>query len=103
MATHSSVLAWRIPGTWEPGGLPSMGSHRVGHDCSSSKKVDSFLLEFLLHSNTAGDRTNRILNRSSGPYFCIIWSFHLVRIYASSGLSSPRFDDMCVKCLNRVF
>ena len=34
MATHSSVTAWRIPGTGEPGGLPSMGSHRVGHDCS---------------------------------------------------------------------
>ena len=34
MATHSSVLAWRIPGTGEPGGLPSMGSHRVGHDRS---------------------------------------------------------------------
>ena len=32
MATHSSVLAWRIPGTGEPGGLPSMGSHRVRHD-----------------------------------------------------------------------
>ena len=32
MATHSSVLAWRIPGTGEPGGLPSLGSHRVGHD-----------------------------------------------------------------------
>ena len=32
MATHSSVLAWRIPGTVEPGGLPSMGSHRVGHN-----------------------------------------------------------------------
>ena len=32
MATHSSVLAWRIPGTGEPGGLPSMGSCRVGHD-----------------------------------------------------------------------
>ena len=32
MATHSSVLAWRIPGTGKPGGLPSMGSHRVGHD-----------------------------------------------------------------------
>ena len=32
MATHSSVLAWRIPRTGEPGGLPSMGSHRVGHD-----------------------------------------------------------------------
>ena len=34
MATHSSVLAWRIPGTGEPGELPSMGSHRVGHDSS---------------------------------------------------------------------
>ena len=34
MAPHSSVLAWRIPGTVEPGGLPSMGSHRVGHDWS---------------------------------------------------------------------
>ena len=34
MATHSSVLAWRISGTGEPGGLPSMGSHRVGHDWS---------------------------------------------------------------------
>ena len=32
MATHSSVLAWRIPGTGEPGRLPSMGSHRVGHN-----------------------------------------------------------------------
>ena len=32
MATHSSVLAWRIPGTGEPGGLPSLGPHRVGHD-----------------------------------------------------------------------
>ena len=35
MATHSSALAWRIPGTGEPGGLPSMGSHRVGHDWSN--------------------------------------------------------------------
>ena len=31
MATHSGILAWRIPGTEEPGGLPCMGSHRVGH------------------------------------------------------------------------
>ena len=34
MATHSSVLAWRIPGTGDPGGLPSLGWHRVGHDWS---------------------------------------------------------------------
>ena len=36
MATHSSVLAWRIPGMGEPGGLPSMGSHRVGHEWSDA-------------------------------------------------------------------
>ena len=36
MATHSSVLAWRIPGTGEPGGLQSLGSHRVGHDRSDA-------------------------------------------------------------------
>ena len=35
MATHSSVLAWRIPGMGEPGGLPTMGSHRVGRDWSN--------------------------------------------------------------------
>ena len=35
MATHSSVLAWRIPGMGKPGGLPSVGSHRVGHDWSN--------------------------------------------------------------------
>ena len=34
MATHSNILAWRIPGTEEPGGLPSVGLHRVGHDWS---------------------------------------------------------------------
>ena len=39
MATHSSVLAWTIPGTGEPGGLPSMGSHRVGHDWSNLAAV----------------------------------------------------------------
>ena len=39
MATHSSVLAWRIPGPGDPGGLPSMGSHRVGHDCSNLAAV----------------------------------------------------------------
>ena len=44
MATHSSVLAWRIPGTGEPGGLPSMGSHRAGHDWSDlAAAATSFL------------------------------------------------------------
>ena len=39
MASHSGVLAWRIPGTGEPGGLPSMGSHRVGYDWSDLEAV----------------------------------------------------------------
>ena len=42
MATNSSVLAWKIPGTGEPGGLPSMGSHRVGHDWSDLAAANSF-------------------------------------------------------------
>ena len=43
MATHFSVPAWRIPGTGEPGGLPSLGSHRVGHDWSDLAAAAAFL------------------------------------------------------------
>ena len=45
MATHSSVLAWRVPGTGEPGGLLSMGSHRVGHDWSDLVAARSTILD----------------------------------------------------------
>ena len=45
MATHSTLLAWRIPGTGEPGGLPSMGSHRVGHDWSDLAAAAAFYLK----------------------------------------------------------
>ena len=48
MATHSSVLAWRIPGTGEPGGLPSMGSHGIGHDCSNLAAVAAAALWLVL-------------------------------------------------------
>ena len=47
MATHSSVLAWRIPVMWEPGGLPSMGSHRVGYDCSDLAAAAAYRLQIL--------------------------------------------------------
>ena len=46
MATHSSVLAWRIQGMGEPGGLPSMGLHRVGHDWSDLATAAAVLLEY---------------------------------------------------------
>ena len=47
LAAHSSVLAWRIPGLGEPGGLPSMGSHRVGHDWSDSAAAADIVLRAL--------------------------------------------------------
>ena len=47
MATHSSVLAWRIPGTGKPGGLPSMGSHRVGHDWSALAAAAATLIHWV--------------------------------------------------------
>ena len=46
MATHSSVLAWRIPETGEPGGLPSMGSHRVGHNWSDLAVVQATVTRY---------------------------------------------------------
>ena len=54
MATHSSVLAWRIPGTAEPGGLPSMGSHRVGHDWSNLAAARSIFVLGVLHVQSRG-------------------------------------------------
>ena len=48
MATHSSVLAWRIPEMGEPGGLPSMGSHRVGYDWSNLAAAAAKVLELQL-------------------------------------------------------
>ena len=47
MATHSSILAWRIPGTEDPGGLPSMGSHRVGHDWSNLAAAAAAKIHYL--------------------------------------------------------
>ena len=47
MATHSSVLAWKIPGMAEPGGLPSVGSHRVGHGWSDLDRYLNIILKFL--------------------------------------------------------
>ena len=54
MASHSSVLAWRIPGTGEPGGLPYMGSNRVRHDLSDLAAAAAVFLEKAMapHSNT---------------------------------------------------
>ena len=66
MATHSSVLAWRIPGMAEPGGLPSMGSHRVRHDWSNlaAAALYSSPVVYWTPSNLGG-------SSSSVIYFCL--------------------------------
>ena len=52
MATHSSVLAWRIPGTGEPGELPPMGSHRVGHDWSDLAAAAAANCRYMMYSRS---------------------------------------------------
>ena len=54
MATHSNVLAWRIPGTGEPGGLPSVRSHRVGHDWSDLAAAAAAVLESDIYPRSPG-------------------------------------------------
>ena len=49
MATHSRILAWRIPRPEEPGGLPSMESHRVGHDCSDLAAAAYIYIYIYIH------------------------------------------------------
>ena len=65
MANHSSVLAWRIPGTGEPGGLPSVGSHRVGHDRSDLAVAAAFWLVWGKYLIVALIRTSLIINGAS--------------------------------------
>ena len=61
MAPHSSVLAWRIPRTGEPGGLPSMGSHRVGHDWSDLAVV-AVAVARLIKKKREKNQVNKIRN-----------------------------------------
>ena len=82
MATHSSVLAWRIPRTGEPGGLPSMGSHGVGHDWSDLAAVAArcFIfvqihwtlssLEKLYNVTSKGFRNNSLTTSSDTSLLC---------------------------------
>ena len=85
MATHSSVLAWRIPGMGEPGGLPSMGSHRVGHNWSdlAAAAAGYFFLYQWIFSSEKSDVY--IFFHKVGDYFPVlsVWplllelSFHV--------------------------
>ena len=65
MATHSSVLAWRLPGMVEPGGLPSMGLHRVKHDWSDLTAAAAGEATQTLGSNTTPDYKGQINERKT--------------------------------------
>ena len=65
MVTHSSILAWKIPGTEEPSGLPSVGSHRVGHDWSNLAAAATF--PFSRESSESRDQTQ--VSHIAGGFF----------------------------------
>ena len=69
MATHSSVLAWRIPGTEEPSGLPSVGSHKVGHNWSDLAAAAAAIL-FVCIKCTILEVKKRNLQDGLGMRFC---------------------------------
>ena len=114
MATHSSVLAWRIPGTGEPGGLPSMGSHRVGHDWRDLAAAADLLLTILIektHTQTinkketqetfgddeynyyldCGDCNTRVYICQNSPIVCINYVQFLYTNYISIKLEKNHF------------
>ena len=74
MATHSSVLSWRIPGTGEPGGLPSLGSHRVRHDWSDLAAVAAAAVLKLFIANYVFN-TEKKKGRHSWPHSIFISFF----------------------------
>ena len=83
MATHSSVLAWRIPGTAELGGLPSMGSHRVGHDWSDLAAERPSVLRFMGSQRVRHDWATEL----NWTEYSIVW------IYTALYLSTHRLKD----------
>ena len=91
MATHSSVLAWRIPGTAEPGGLPSMGSHRVGHDWSNLAAAATEVMCVLKWKRKENMNESHVVSVT----LCI-WSWDVLKLF-SIAFSSKRFMPKIIK------
>ena len=97
MATHSSVLAWRIPGTREPGGLPSLGSHRVRHDWSNLAAAADSILK---NRDITLPRKVRLVKAVIFPvvkYGCEIWTMKKVEHWRIDA-----FELWCWRRLLRV-
>ena len=118
MATHSSVLAWRIPGMAEPGGLPSMGSHRVGHDWNdlAAAAITSLLPQnkLLIEDKSQGPYNSRISFCLSALSYCLytihFTSASLVSICSYKHMSLSlwqsyfRFpQSLLLSCVSQIF
>ena len=88
MATHYSVLAWRIPGMGEPGGLPSMGSHRVGHDWSDLAVAADVSLELSCFFDDPADVGNLISGSSAFSKSSLNIRKFMVHILLKPGLEN---------------
>ena len=99
MATHSSVLAWRIPGTEEPGRLPSMGSHRVGHDWSDLAKNTSLstihfwkLKYIYFNLSKIGARFVMILDDFNNPFYQNIPNYYLMSFFTPKRITQTEIN-----------
>ena len=115
MAPHSSILAWRIPGTGEPGGLPSLGSHRVGHDWSDlaaaaaergTQVLNAGELWFVFHSlfyrmngasTIAGNSERYLLDVGAREMLSWVWFlWSLWFLWTVHGEIASRQTDVCM-------
>ena len=102
MATHSNVLAWRIPGTGEPGGLPSMGLHRVRHDWSDLAAAAgpqlNTLKDFLLNQ-TCKSNPQALVNKVLYHLVCLLLQSHLpLHLPSTHSSSFPTFQSHLILC-----
>ena len=105
MAAHSSVLAWRIPGTGEPGELPSMGSQRVGHDWATSLSLSQRLERTAQNKQTAHNdkgslpagSCHHISLVSVHPRSYISMRHHSLTYHLNSLMRSKAFQDYQVQ------
>ena len=88
MAIHSSVLAWRIPGTGEPGGLPSMGSHRVGHDWSDLAAA-ALKNKIQIQSHGPGEQVTWVPPTAWAPSPICLWLQTIRSLLSFLGLFLP--------------
>ena len=86
MATHSSILAWRIPGTEEPSGLPSMGLHRVGHDWSDLAAAAALLTS---KQSFSSSQLSLLQTRGLTTYLFFVISFQSLVLCFILLISSP--------------